>query len=287
MIYQPKTHTFSGVAQPGFFTIALQFTRYCNYKCVHCSEVAFLPSIATDKMYKIIDKLADHKVQRINISGGEPTLRPDWLTILEYLAKKNISVSLATNCSQLDTTTLRRLTKLVANIRISLYGNEQIHDDITEIKGSFQKTCEAAKEAKSMGIPVYACVAVMKRNLNQLSNIQTICRELGIEKLLAYSLVPKGRGLNIYESDGVTRQEVAELLKTTQEIPEIYWSPFDEDGICALIQSDGSLVATPYFGETQVKYVGDAVHEEIKDLWDKYPFKEHYTSFSTEKLKCK
>jgi len=286
MIYQPKTHTFSGQSTPGFFTIAVQLTRCCNYKCLHCSESSFLPSITTEQMLIIIDKLSAHNVQRINISGGEPTLRTDWLKIVEYMATKNLVTSLATNCSQLNKAKIAKLKGLVSNIRVSIYGDEETHDYVTQVKGSLAKTLEVVKEAKEAGIPVYACVAVMQKNLPQLETIQKICSQHGIEKLLAYSLVPKGRGATIFEKEGVSRSEVATALRSTKTNPEIYWSPFDQNGICALIQADGTLVATPYSGESQVKYVGNAITEEFEELWRKYPFRGNYLSFSTEKLKC-
>jgi len=223
----------------------------------------------------------------VNVSGGEPTLRADWQDLISYMADKGLTVSLASNCSQLDADTINKLKGKVANIRVSLYGPKEIHEVITLRSGSFEQVCNTARLARNAGIPVYACMAIMKSNLAQAAKVLEICKTLEMEKLLIYSLVPKGRGKDIYEREGLTRTEAINALGEVRDMTEVYWSPFDKDGICALIQADGSLVATPYFGnDERVQHVGFAHMESLDELWGKYPFKENYLSFNSEKLKC-
>ena len=128
----------------------------------------------------------------------------------------------------------------------------------------------------------------MQNNLSEIKEAHKFCEDAGMEKLLIYSLVPKGRGMEIFDDQHVSRQEVkSELEKLSFKKPEIYWSPFDLDGICALIQADGSLVATPFFGdESKVKMVGYAHTTSLMDLWKAYPFKKNYLDFNKEKMKC-
>ena len=288
MNYHPPTHTFdSTVVHGGFFTIAFQMTRDCNYRCVHCSEAERVPALALPDMLSVADAIIEHGVKRVNISGGEPTLRDDWQTIIGRMSSSGVSVSLATNCSMLDRATIHKLVGSVANIRVSLYGAEAAHDSITRTAGSFRRVCAVARVAATAGIPVYACMALMQSNLSQIGAAREVCRSLGIEKLLIYSLVPKGRGAEIFGQQGVTRGEVAPLIESFIGSPEVYWSPFDQNGICALIQADGSLVATPYFDDPiGVKHVGFAHLEPLSELWERYPFKENYLDFNRSKLKC-
>ncbi len=289
MKYFPNTHTFSQKAdKPGFFTIALQFSRDCNYHCRHCSENDYLKELPSDDLRRIIDNISESGVKRVNISGGEPTFRDDWLDLLDYLSTKNLNVSLATNCSHLDLETLTRIKSRVSNLRVSIYGQEEIHDQITDAPGSFRKIREIAELSSNLGIPVYACMAVMRTNLEQISKVHSICRDLGMEKLLIYSLVPKGRGAEIYSQDSVSREEVQNALTLVpRSRPEIFWSPFDKDGICALIQADGSLVATPYKGDkSRIKLIGYPLTTSLQELWYHYPFKENYLDFNGEKMKC-
>lgn len=288
MRYIPHTHTFdSSMVHGGFFTIAFQMTRNCNYRCVHCSESDCVPALELPEMLAVADAIIEHGVKRVNVSGGEPTLRDDWQTIIRRMSSAGVSVSLATNCSMLDKATIRELVGSVANIRVSLYGAEAAHNSITRCDGSFRRVCEAASDANDVGIPVYACMALMQSNLLQIGAVRAVCLGLGIEKLLIYSLVPKGRGAAIFRQQGVTMAEVMPLVESFVGSPEVYWSPFDQNGICALIQADGSLVATPYFDESiGVKHVGYAHQEPLSKLWERYPFKENYLDFNRAKLKC-
>ncbi|MBU1643923.1 MAG: radical SAM protein [Nanoarchaeota archaeon] len=289
MEYKARTHTFEQEnIFDGFFTIALQFTRQCNYQCLHCSEDERVPSMSESELYQVFDNIIEHGVKRVNISGGEPTLRKNWTNHVKYLSDKDISVSLATNCSTLTRNNLEEVAGSLSNLRVSIYGNEKTHDAITGRNGSYQKQIEATEIARELGIPTYACMAIMQMNLDAIEEAQDFCRQAGMEKLLIYSLVPKGRGRHIHHSEKVSHEEVKSRLEIiSKRKPEIYWSPFDKDGICALIQADGSLVATPYFGDnTGVKLVGYAQEISLKDLWAKYPFKDNYLKFNKEKMKC-
>tara|TARA_Y100000310_G_C20686775_1_gene819532 strand:- start:2902 stop:3771 length:870 start_codon:yes stop_codon:yes gene_type:complete len=289
MEYKARTHTFEQKnIFDGFFTIALQFTRACNYQCMHCSEDERVPSMSESELYQVFDNIIEHGVKRVNISGGEPTLRRDWTKHIKHLSDNDISVSLATNCSNLTRDNLQELRESLANLRVSIYGDEKTHDFVTRIPGSYQKQIEATRIARELSIPTYACMAAMQTNLQAIEDAQNFCRGLGMEKLLIYSLVPKGRGKQIHTSEKVSHEEVRSQLETLSgRKPEIYWSPFDKDGICALIQADGSLVATPYFGnDSGIKIVGYAQSTTLKELWDKYPFQENYLEFNKEKMKC-
>ena len=73
-----------------------QCTQECFF-CTHdfnCSESGFM-----DKEFAIhcIDAFANCKGRRVNFSGGEPTLYPDLLELVQYAKKKNLETNITTN----------------------------------------------------------------------------------------------------------------------------------------------------------------------------------------------
>lgn len=56
-------------------TVTLQITRRCNLQCPYCSESEFISDPTLKEIEKMIKNLKG--VNRIIISGGEPTLRKD------------------------------------------------------------------------------------------------------------------------------------------------------------------------------------------------------------------
>ena len=68
--------------------LRVQLTDACNFRCFYCMPLTakFLPSSALLSSYELLDicsALVDFGIDEIKISGGEPTLRGDFETILQ------------------------------------------------------------------------------------------------------------------------------------------------------------------------------------------------------------
>lgn len=76
---------------------------------------------------------------RVIINGGEPLLHPLFIDIINYLRNINCEVLIYTNGRLLNELNLPVLSKKFRFI-VPIHGNEQIHDKITRIKGSYIET---------------------------------------------------------------------------------------------------------------------------------------------------
>ena len=77
-----------------------ELTLACNLRCKHCGS--FAGSRRDDEMtleesFKVADDLAALGCRRVTLSGGEPTLNPDWDKIGKRLADHCIKVNLISN----------------------------------------------------------------------------------------------------------------------------------------------------------------------------------------------
>ncbi|NRA45776.1 MAG: GTP 3',8-cyclase MoaA [Oligoflexales bacterium] len=88
-----------------FSYIRLSITDRCNFKCHYCLPNGYQCTPGQEKhleleeIKRLINGLDDLGVTKIRITGGEPTLRPDFLKIAEYIASKPHikTVALTTN----------------------------------------------------------------------------------------------------------------------------------------------------------------------------------------------
>jgi len=125
--------------------VNLNITNSCNLNCVYCAVSATknVPGdLSLDEWKAVVDELAQLKVFHLLISGGEPFIRPDIVSILTYILQLPFRISINTNGTCMDEAAVLPLaeTNRLDNFQISLDGpNADVHDYIRG-KGSFAKT---------------------------------------------------------------------------------------------------------------------------------------------------
>lgn len=103
--------------------------RNCQFHCEWCYAKESTPSQIMDfeKAKSTVDALHKKGIKKIILIGGEPLLYKNIITLAEYIAKKNILVSIATNGQALKSETLCKNIVLsgVKNVNISLKGTSE------------------------------------------------------------------------------------------------------------------------------------------------------------------
>lgn len=139
--------------------IDIALTKVCNLKCKHCylsaeslsSKAIF--ALSLDRIKTIIDEAVDLGVHRIQLTGGEPTLHPDYLNIINYIVKEKGRICLL----QTNGTTIgKEIDKLLLHpnviIGISLCSlKPKINDYITGAEGSYNRSMTAIKSLLENG----------------------------------------------------------------------------------------------------------------------------------------
>ena len=86
--------------------------RRCNLACKYCNEFDdFSKPVATEQMFRRVDKLADLGTSVITISGGEPLLHPDLDGIIARVRHHSTVAGLITNGYLLTAERIERLNK--------------------------------------------------------------------------------------------------------------------------------------------------------------------------------
>lgn len=218
------TYTYNKNLIDFFINVGFVVTRKCVLKCIHCCEIPSSEESNLTNIKNIIDKLFERKLKKICITGGEPLVRKDITEILEYIHNKGINITFSTNGILLNKNKLLQMKPFIDNIRFSIYGDEKNHDKITLKEGSFKKVIKCLKLTKELKIPTGLIMTVMKKNLNDFSEVIKICNKYNVNKLYLFSLMPTARGEKIYTTEYVSPEIIhKEMLKKSPKRNRLWW----------------------------------------------------------------
>ena len=86
--------------------------RRCNLACTYCNEFDdFSKPVATEEMFRRIDRLGEMGTSIVTISGGEPLLHPDLDAIIARIRKNGMMAGLITNGYLLVADRIERLNR--------------------------------------------------------------------------------------------------------------------------------------------------------------------------------
>ena len=104
-------------------------THYCNFYCPMCPfgdpekegqiALAKRADLTTQQWKMVFDKVSKYCVWCI-IEGGEPTSRPDFMELVDYLHRIKMPITLITNCSLLHNIDLDSLKRYVEFVTCSI-----------------------------------------------------------------------------------------------------------------------------------------------------------------------
>ena len=146
------------------------FTGYlCNIKCKFCFYKDSKYVDIRDEISQQLTAGHDYGIKDWDISGGEPTILPYWFILLEYMKTELEAdrIAVITNGYKFaDKQFLKdSIDSGLNEVLFSLHGScEEVHDGMTDIKGSYAKIMEAIENAMELGIFVRINTVVSKDN---------------------------------------------------------------------------------------------------------------------------
>ncbi len=156
-----------------------ELTYRCNLNCVHCYIVkSKRKELSTHEIFNVLKELKKAGSLYITFTGGEPLLRKDFFQIAEYARRLQFALRLFTNAILIDKKTADRIRNFAPmTIETSIYGLKKNHDEITQIKGSFDKTVGAIKLLKERNIKVVVKTTLMQQNIDEIWKLRDYLRD--------------------------------------------------------------------------------------------------------------
>ena len=160
---------------PVMTNLELEISNPCNERCVHCYRTCgytvhgFLSQQNAKRILEAVTPLMKVGHKDVLITGGESLLNPEWQKIVTTCVQKGFRVALFTNGTLLDECAadfLAQFTRAqLKEVQFSLYALESsVHDSITKLNGSHQKTMRAISLLRERNVPVFISCPAMQEN---------------------------------------------------------------------------------------------------------------------------
>jgi radical SAM protein with 4Fe4S-binding SPASM domain len=203
--------------------IKIEVTQKCPLQCVHCSSYGHpdaIKEMSVAQCIKIIEDAASMGVEHMAFSGGEPLC---WPALPDAIAKScslGINTSLYTSGNHPDSSTILLDLKNIGCKKaiFSIYGsNEEAHEKITTIPGSFKKTLESVEAASSYGMNPEFHFVPLSLNYQELELVVHLATELEVTNVSVLRFVPQGRGKQI-KDQSLSKEQYIELKGTINRL---------------------------------------------------------------------
>lgn len=133
------------------------------------------------------------KVFQLNIGGGEPFMRPDFLDLMDYAHEKGMVTCISTNGTLIDRHIARRLDHPLVYIQVSLDGATPESNDPIRGRGSFRKVLQALEHLRERDIEVSINTVLTRLSYPELDALIDLSSAYGA-KLRVSRFRPSGRG---------------------------------------------------------------------------------------------
>jgi MoaA/NifB/PqqE/SkfB family radical SAM enzyme len=161
----------------------------------------------------LLGQLRECGTQQISFSGGEPLLRDDIGTIIDYCRNLGIMPTMNSRGAMID----KKISEIknLCHLKVSIDGPENIHDTMAGRKGSFRQAVRTIEIAKNKGIKVTLATTLTRYNIDHLDFILGMAEQY--DTVVAFQPLKKlYRGVTemagLYPEKDIYRKRIAALI---------------------------------------------------------------------------
>lgn len=272
--------------KPQLTNLHIEITSRCNERCIHC----YIPhenkvcNIDSDLFYDVLRQCRDMRLLHLTLSGGEPMLHKDFCNFLKRCREYDFSVNVLSNLTLLNDEIIREMkANPLLGVQVSLYSmNPKIHDEITQMKGSFEKTKNGILKLIENDIPLQISCPIMKQNKSSYADVVKWAEKYNVSVGDDYVIIARYDHVTKNLKCRLPISEVKDLIKDKALNDPKYFEQMEievekkqnstsDDFICSVCNSSICIAENgnvyPCAG-WQDYIVGNIKATSLKDIWD-------------------
>jgi len=289
-------HSSANKSKNEIKTLYLFLTRKCNLGCSHC-YIEGVGATARDndfnfeKIKSIVDQALKLGLRKVKISGGEPFIHQEILTILAFFNSLNLDeIVLETNGTLISDIAFKELKK-IGNLTVYVSLDHSVaekHDEFRNKSGAFDKTVAFLKKLGNSQINSVVTTTASKSNYKHILDIIAFAINIGIKKHrtllnihpLGNALQNMGNELSLTEcldiietivNSDFYKQHKAYLtlppaLTPINDLKNISTCGWGDQVLGILSTGEVSMCSASY--EDSEMIAGDLNRSSLKDIWE-------------------
>lgn len=272
--------------KPQLTNLHIEITNKCNERCVHC----YIPhgnkvsDIDPDLFCAILKQCKEMKLLHLTLSGGEPMAHKNFCDFLKKCKEYDFSVNVLSNLTLLNNEiTTEMKANCLLGVQVSLYSmDSNIHDEITQMNGSFEKTKNAILKLIENDIPLQISCPIMKQNKNCYKDVLDWAKKHKIHVGNDYVIIARYNHTTQNLQSRLSINEIKEVLSNRVENDVSYLEQIEteaekkkniavNDNVCSVCHSTMCIAengnAYPCAG-WQDYIIGNVKETSLKEIWD-------------------
>ncbi|RPH33025.1 MAG: radical SAM protein [Bacteroidales bacterium] len=272
--------------KPQLTNLHIEITSKCNERCVHC----YIPHdnkvnhIEPDFFYAVLEQSKNMRLLHLTLSGGEPMLHKNFCDFLRTCKEYDFSVNVLSNLTLLNDEIIKEMkANPLLGVQVSLYSMDScIHDEITQMKGSFEKTKKAILKLIENDIPLQISCPILKQNKNCYDDVIKWAKKNKIRVGDDYGIIARYNHTTQNLSYRLSINEIKEVINDKVENDAKYLEQMEmevekkknttpNDFVCSVCHSSICIADNgnvyPCAG-WQDYVVGNVNETALNDIWD-------------------
>jgi len=216
----------------GITSVMLELTYRCSEKCIHCYNVGATRNddevstrgdreeMTLDDYLRVIDELYEQGLIKVCLTGGDPFSKSFVWELIDYLYNKGIAFDVFTNGQRIINDIERLANYYPRLVGVSIYsGIAEVHDYITRIRGSWEKSMSVVRQLSTLGVPMNLKCCVMRPNVKSYYMVADIAKQYGAVPQFEISLTDSIEGDRCVSKYLRMTKEQLEIVLRDDNIP--------------------------------------------------------------------
>lgn len=209
---------------PSLSSFYLYLTDGCNLACQHCwitptcvNGAVAAACLDFERLEAAVAEAKPLGLNSVKLTGGEPTLHPEFLRIADFLAGSGLRVTMETNGTLIDSQMAHHLYEVskLSHIAVSLDSPEaEQHDRFRSKKGAYDATVQGLRHLVDAGFKPQIIMSVYRDNYDRVETLIELAVQLGVGSVKFNPITASGRGATMHAQGlGLSFEQTMDLVR--------------------------------------------------------------------------